>query len=71
MMEMALNTSKGFGYLPGDLIEFIKSQADYKFFIINEFDGSLTEIAGFAAGDIGANVLCIPQARMAEMAFLF
>lgn len=71
MMEMALNTSKGFGYLPNDLIEFIRSQADYKFFIINEFDGSLKEIEGFAADDIGANVLCVPQVRMAEIAFLF
>jgi FkbM family methyltransferase len=66
LMEMALNTSKGFGYIPNDLIEFIRSQAAYRFFTIDESDGRLTEIEGFAADDIGANVLCIPEGRMAE-----
>jgi len=64
LMEMALNTSKGFGYIPNDLIEFIRSQADYRFFTINELDGRLTEIEGFAPEDIGANVLCVPESRM-------
>lgn len=70
LMEMALNTSKGFGYVPNDLIEKIRSYADYKFFVISEWDGSLSEIDAFAPDDIGANVLCIPQQRMQELAFL-
>jgi len=60
-IEMALATSKGFGYIPNDLIEFIRSQADYDFYAIDETHGTLRQIAGFQSDDIGANVLCLPQ----------
>lgn len=60
MAEMALATTKGFGYLPNDLIEFIRRHADYNFFALNDFDGTLREINGFDPDEIGANVLCVP-----------
>lgn len=62
LMEMALKQSKHFGYLPNDLIKFIRSKGDYLFFKVNESDFTLTEIHGFADDDIGANVFCIPKA---------
>ena len=61
LMEMALNQTKSFGYLPDDLIKFLRSRADYQFFEIDEMNKSLIEIDGFAPDDIGANVLCIPR----------
>ena len=61
LMEMALNQTKSFGYLPDDLIKFIHSRADYRFFKIDEINEALVEITGFLPDDIGANVLCIPR----------
>ncbi len=58
---MALGTTQGFGYLPNDLIEFIRSRADYLFYKLDDTNGSLTEIDGFVPEDIGANVLCVPS----------
>lgn len=60
-IEMALHTSKGFGYLPNDLIEFISGQRDYKFYRIDELKLQLKEIEGFTPNDDGANVLCVPK----------
>jgi hypothetical protein len=60
MAEMALGTTKGFGYLPNDLIEFIRQRAAYEFYALDDFNGSLRRIDGFAPNDVGANVLCIP-----------
>jgi FkbM family methyltransferase len=60
-MEMTLETSAEFGYLPNDLIVFLKSKASYRFFRIDEAGEKLVEIEGFAPDDIGANVLCLPQ----------
>ncbi len=60
IVEMALGTTKNFGYLPNDLIEFIRQHADYNFYALNEYDFSLHKIDGFAPEDIGANVLCVP-----------
>ncbi len=60
MAEMALATTKGFGYLPNDLIEFIRQRAAYEFYAIDEADETLKKIEGFSSEDIGANVLCIP-----------
>lgn len=60
-IEMALATSKGFGYVPNDLIEFIRSKADYDFYAIDETYGTLRQIMGFQSDDIGANVLCLPK----------
>jgi FkbM family methyltransferase len=61
LMEMALNQTKCFDYLPDELIKFLHSHADYRFFKIDEINERLFEIDGFAPDDIGANVLCIPQ----------
>lgn len=63
MIEMALGTTKGFGYLPNDLIEFLRRHADYDFFAVNEQRLTLTSIEGFPSDDIGANVLCLPLER--------
>lgn len=60
-IEMALATSKGFGYVPNDLIEFLKSKADFDFYAIDEINGKMEKISGFKPDDIGANVLCLPQ----------
>jgi FkbM family methyltransferase len=62
-MEMALATSVQFGYKPNDLIKFIKSQADYDFFALDEKDEKLVRIEGFSDEQIGANVLCIPREK--------
>jgi FkbM family methyltransferase len=59
-MEMTLETSREFGYLPNDLIVFLKNKASYKFFRVDELAQKLIEIEGFAPEDVGANVLCVP-----------
>lgn len=59
--EMALGTTKGFGYLPNDLIEFIRRHAAYDFYALDEVSFTLEKIEGFAPDEIGANVLCVPQ----------
>ena len=60
-IEMALATTRGFNYLPNDLIEYIGNQADYDFFAIDERYAGLRRIEGFDPEDIGANVLCLPR----------
>ncbi len=61
LMEMALQQTKNFGYLPNDLIQLLKSKAPYRFFVIDEKTEELTEISGFSPEDIGANVICFPN----------
>lgn len=61
MMEMALATTKNFGYLPNELIQFMKEHADYRFFALDELNFLLEEIEGFAPNEIGANVLAMPK----------
>lgn len=61
VIEMALGTTRGFGYLPNDLIEFMRSKADYDFYSIDERSGCLQKFQGFKPNDAGANVLCIPS----------
>ncbi len=63
LMEMALQQTKNFGYLPDDLVQFLKAKAPYRFYIINEVNEELTEKTGFAHNDIGANVLCIAEEK--------
>jgi len=60
-IEMALETTREFGYLPNDLIEFINGQRDYDFYRIDEKTIQLKKIKSFDRDDIGANVLCVPQ----------
>lgn len=59
-MEMARGTASTFGYVPNDLIEFIKSKSDFKFYKIDEVKCGLIPLKEFAASDPGANILCIP-----------
>lgn len=66
MIEMALGTTKGFGYLPDELVRFMKERADYRFYAVNENRGTLKQIEGFAPDDIGANVLCMPAEHYGE-----
>ncbi len=61
MMEMALGTTKGFGYLPNDLLVFIQQHAEYEFYALDETAGTLLKIKEFAHDNIGANVLCFPK----------
>lgn len=63
MIEMALGTTKGFGYLPDDLLVFLRDRADYEFYAVDEPTVTLKLIKSFAPDDIGANVLCLPSAR--------
>jgi FkbM family methyltransferase len=63
LMEMALNTTRNFGYFPDELVKFIASHGNYNFYKIDEAALKLIKIVGFAQDDIGANVLCIPEAR--------
>ncbi len=60
-IEMALATTRGFDYLPNDIIEFIRNKADYNFFAIDENNFLLKQIKGFEPEDIGANVFCFPR----------
>lgn len=60
LMEMALDQTKNFGYLPNDLIEFICRHGKYKFYKIDERWNKLIMIDSFDPDDIGANVICIP-----------
>jgi FkbM family methyltransferase len=61
IIEISKETLRGFGNLPNEIICFMKEQAPYQFFAIDEARGDLNPIDGFAAEDIGANVLCIPK----------
>ena len=74
VMEMAKATSENFGYLPNDLLEFIRAKAAYKFFVIDEINQELFEIQNFDRSDIGANVLCVPPGcapeRLAKLPFV-
>ena len=62
IMEMALEQSRPFGYLPNDLIEHIRSRAVYEFFKIDEVGERLIVIDSLNPDDIGANMLCVPVA---------
>lgn len=61
LMEMALEQTRNFGYLPTDLITFLKERANYEFYAVDELKGTLKKIDYFAPKDIGANVICIPK----------
>lgn len=61
LMEMAMQQTKNFGYLPNDLIKYISERADYEFFRVEEINTKLIKIEGFEKDDIGANVFCIPR----------
>lgn len=63
MIEMAEATSRGFGYLPNVLVEFLREQADYEFYAVDEYTNEVFPIDGFAADEIGANVLCVPAGQ--------
>lgn len=65
-IEMALATSASLGYEPNDLIAFLRNQADYEFFEIDEKRGGVREIEGFREGDVGANVVCVPRDEYRE-----
>ena len=60
MIEMALATTRGFGYLPEDLVQFLRARADYDLYAIGDLTGQLRPMDAFAPDDIGANVLCVP-----------
>lgn len=69
LMEMALEQTGNFGYVPDDLIKYIAAQASYDFYAVNEITGALKKIDGFSEGDIGANVFCIPQLLADRLSF--
>ncbi len=61
LMEMVLQQTSNFGYLPNDLLKFISERADYDFFKVDEIKTKLVKIENFEPADIGANVICIPR----------
>lgn len=65
-IEMALETTRGFDYLPNDLIEYIRGKADYEFYAIDEINFGLHRIENFSSEDKGANVLCLPKGHYHE-----
>jgi len=66
LMEMALQQTKNFGYLPNDLINFMREKADYEFYKVDEINNKLIKIDGFEKDDIGANVICFPRGQYAD-----
>lgn len=66
VMEMALQQTKNFGYIPNDLIKFFREVSDYDFYKIDEVNTKLIKIDGFNKEDIGANVLCFPRNHYQE-----
>jgi FkbM family methyltransferase len=63
LIEMARATSRTFGYGPDALVALLRASGPTRFFAVDEARGRLGEIRGFAPGDVGANVLCVPEAR--------
>lgn len=61
LMEMALQQTKNFGYVPNDLLEYLRSKADYDFFRVDEANIKVIKIDKFEEDDIGANVICFPK----------
>lgn len=72
LMEMALEQTAAFGYVPNDLIDFISQRRHYIFYSIDMVSGQLRQFERFGDGDIGANVLAVPegfyQDRLARLA---
>jgi FkbM family methyltransferase len=63
MIEMAEATTRGFGYLPNELVMFLRTRADYEFYAVDEYTREVFPIEGFASDEIGANVLCVPAGQ--------
>ena len=61
LIEMAAEQTRNFGYGPNDLVRFISDRADYDFFAVDEYRGTVRAIQGFGEDEIGANVFCIPK----------
>lgn len=66
LMEMALNQTKNFGYVPNDVIAFVSELAEYDFYKVDEKNTKLVKIYGFEKDDIGANVICFPRGFYGE-----
>ncbi|CAN5185030.1 hypothetical protein BH20ACI2_BH20ACI2_13600 [soil metagenome] len=66
LMEMALDTTKHFGYLPNDLLVFLSSKADYLFYSVDETRGRVRRITAFEPQEKGANVFCLPRSASEE-----
>jgi hypothetical protein len=60
-MEMALQQTKNFGYLPNDLLDFFSGKANYDFYRIDENHTKLIKTEKIEKSDIGANFICFPQ----------
>lgn len=61
IVEMALATTRGFGYTPNDLVRVFRDRGAFDLFAIGETDGAVTPLDGFAPGDPGAYVVCVPR----------
>ena len=62
IMEMSVQTSQEFGYHPNEVISLFRRYGSYRFLAIDEVRCELVDLgAGFFEGEIGANVLCVPE----------
>jgi FkbM family methyltransferase len=66
LMEMALNQTKNFGYVPNDLVDFIRQHGEYEFYRADELSGKLIRFERFDRDDLGANVICFPKRAHAD-----
>lgn len=66
IVEMALATTRGFGYTPNDLVRCFRDRGVFDFYTIDEIDGALTALDGFAPHHPGAYVLCVPRGHFGD-----
>lgn len=63
IVEAAEQTGQNFGFRPNDVLDDLARLNGFRFFVIDEAYGRLTEIDRFPLEHIGANVLCVPAGR--------
>lgn len=63
IIEMNAETSRSFGHDPAELLDFLQSRADYRFFKVKRGWDEIVEMTSTADYRTGDNALCIPTAR--------
>jgi len=70
LLEMNVRTSRLFGYVPSDLLEFLASRQRFQFFRIVDGWGSFEPMRNLRDSLHADNVLCVPPARMERLGCL-
>ena len=68
LMEMALEQTHHFGYLPQDLLEFISECGAYRFYRVDENNKTLVRFTAFSPDDPGGNIFCVPESEPEKIA---